>query len=257
MPEPTTDAFTLTAARLQALDGRVILDGVDLALAVGELAVIVGPSGAGKSRLLRLLDRLVDASAGEVTVAGRAVTAWNVRELRRHVGLVPARTALPGESVRSALALPVRLGLISAAELDARLPAAREIAQLPETLLDRDPATLSDGERGRVAIARALLLEPRLLLLDEPTSALDPETAAALLDALDAWRAESEGRSVVVVTHRLGELLGRDRARLLVLIEGRVAAWGPLAEVLADPGDERARAFLAASGAIGAREPKS
>src|SRR5436190_9734967 len=152
--------FELQAVSVRAGDAGLLSD-VDLALPAGAWTAIVGPSGSGKSTLLRLLNRLCEPSGGSVRWHGKALPDFDVRALRREVGLVVQQPRLGPGCVRDQLDAPLKLGAIDAATARERLPQACEVAQLDQKLLDRDTAQISGGERQRVALARALMLGPR------------------------------------------------------------------------------------------------
>jgi ABC-type methionine transport system ATPase subunit len=202
--EDTRPGFELRGVSVVA-GTAVLLRDLDLRLAAGGWTALLGPSGSGKTTLLRLLNRLAEPSAGSVHWNGRALPDYDVRALRREVGLVVQQPKLGSGSVRDNLDLPRRLGGIDAATARERLPQVCDVAQLDARFLDRDLGSLSGGERQRVALARALMLAPRALLLDEPTAALDRGTARAVLNALDALRIE-RGLTLVAATHRVEEL---------------------------------------------------
>lgn len=223
-----------TGFRLQGVSVRagasVLLDAIDLTLPRGAWSAVVGPSGSGKSTLLRLLNRLADPSAGTVYWRGQPLPSYDVRALRREVGLVVQQPRLGQGSVRGSLELPARLGAIDDATARERLPRVCEIAQLPDSLLERELSEISGGERQRVALARTLMLQPRALLLDEPTAALDRDTARKLIAALERLRRETD-LTLVAVTHRTEELA--ELAELcVVLAAGTIAEQGPPRQVL-------------------------
>jgi ABC-type methionine transport system ATPase subunit len=232
--------FRLEGVSVRAGDA-ILLDGIELELPASAWTVVLGASGSGKTTLLRLLNRLSDPSTGRVCWAGRALTDYDVRALRRQVGMVVQQPRLGQGRAQDALDLPVRLGGVDAATARERLPRVCEIAQLPQSLLGRELGSLSGGERQRLALARTLLLEPRALLLDEPTAALDRDTARALLAALERLRRDT-GITVVAVTHRVEELA--ELAELcVVLAAGRVAEQGAPKHVLHGPQSEVVRAL--------------
>jgi putative ABC transport system ATP-binding protein len=232
--------FELEAVSVRAGDA-VLLQDVDLPMPGGAWTAIVGPSGSGKSTLLRLLNRLAEPSSGSVRWHGKALPDYDVRALRREVGLVVQQPRLGPGRVRDQLDVPHKLGAIDAATARERLPQACEVAQLDQKLLDRDSAQISGGERQRVALARALMLAPRALLLDEPTAALDRTTARALIAALDALR-RAQSLTLVAITHRIEEL-AELAACCVVLAAGRVVERGAPLELMQHPDSEIARAL--------------
>jgi ABC-type lipoprotein export system ATPase subunit len=212
------------AYRLPAGAPLRVLDGVNLAVGAGRLAVVAGPSGSGKSTLLNVLGLLEDADAGEVVMAGERVSALGraarSRARGRFVGfvfqsflLLPSLTAL--DNVLLAARYAGRAGG------DVRRRARDLLAQFG--VLDRQdhyPPQLSGGEQQRVAFCRAVLNDPPLLLADEPTGNLDDANGRVILDALRA-RARA-GAAVVVVTHRADALADADA--VYRMREGRLLA---------------------------------
>lgn len=246
-------AFMLRGVGRSLPDGHVLLQGVDLTVARGGILTLAGPSGAGKSTLIRLLNRLDEADTGTLEVLGRPVTAWPVAELRRQVAMVFQEPTLLGLTVRENLTLPFRLQGPLPPDLDARIAEALDAAELSPELLARDADALSVGQKQRVALARSLIGRPGMLLLDEPTAALDPATAERLLAGLARLNREA-GLTLVMTSHRFGEVqqLG---GRLAVLMDGRLVAEGPVADLLAEPPTPEVAAFLRSPGASSAGGP--
>jgi len=199
-------------------DGRTVLEEIDTEFREGEITVLLGRSGSGKSTLLRLMNRLLEASAGEVTVMGRPVREWDVYELRRSIGFVPQNLGLfPHRRIGE------QMDLAGAAR--ARAGELLERAGLPAAYLDRYPHQLSGGEQQRAALARALAASPKLLLLDEPFSALDPITRLQLQGVVKALAV-----TTVFVTHDLREAFAVGN-RIGFLSAGRLAAFGEREEI--------------------------
>ena len=195
--------------------------------------VVFGPSGSGKSTLLRLLAGLDRPARGRIALDAHAITetatGLHLAPGRRHTALVAQQPALfPHLSVAANVAYGLR-------SLDRATRAARVEEMLALTgatdLARRRPQDLSGGEAQRVALARALAPAPRLLLLDEPFSALDGEASDALLERLQSWLRENRVQAVMA-THDATDALATS-AEVLLLREGRLAAHGPAAEVLA------------------------
>jgi iron complex transport system ATP-binding protein len=213
---------------------RRVLDGVDVALAPGEVVGLIGPNGAGKSTLVRCLAGLLRPAVGTVTLEGRPLAAWPRREIARRLALVPQdphlefpytvlEVALMGRAPHhTALALPGAEDVAVARAALARL----DVADLAARPLDR----LSGGERQRVFLARALAQEPRILLLDEPTTHLDLRHQTQLHEIVRAL-ARDRGLAVLTVLHDLN-LAAAACDRLVLLVDGRIAAQGAPADVL-------------------------
>jgi iron complex transport system ATP-binding protein len=214
-------------------DGPQALAGVDIALAAGELLVVIGPNGSGKSTLLRLLGGLLVPQRGSVTSDGRALRALDHAERARELALVPqGLSALPEVTVER-FVLGGRYAHIG--RWRGAQPA--DAAAVQSALADADVADLamrrmtelSGGQRQRVLVARALASHARQLLVDEPTAALDLEHQLRVF-ALLAKLAEA-GRAVLVVTHDVN-LASQFASRVALLDRGRIAACGAPAEVL-------------------------
>ena len=212
---------------------RPAVDGVDVSLPAGELAVIVGPNGAGKSTLLKLLAGLLRPQAGRVELDGVPVAELGTRARARRIALVPqALRALPDARVESFVlggryAHRGRWGGRDASDHEAVEQALDQcdLAGLGGRFLTE----LSGGERQRVLVARALAQEADLLLVDEPTNSLDPEHQVRVFSLIDGL--VHGGRAAAVVTHDLS-LAGQFATRILLLHHGRVAREGRPEEVL-------------------------
>src|SRR3954452_21628474 len=188
----------------KAFGDNVVLDGVDLSVARGEVIVIAGPSGSGKSTMLRCVNGLETVDGGEVVFDGRPVRPGKgLSALRSQIGFVFQQFHLfPHMTVLDNIVLaPVKVKGVArdaartrAHELLTRVGIAEKAEQFP--------TELSGGQQQRVAIARALAMDPQLMLFDEPTSALDPEMIREVLDVMrDLAR---DGMTMLVVTHEMG-----------------------------------------------------
>jgi ATP-binding cassette subfamily B protein len=202
-----------------------VLDGVSFRIKPGEKVAIVGPSGAGKSTIFHLLLRFYDPKSGMVTFDGVRLPETDPAELRRHIALVPQDTAIFGMSVRDNIAFG-RPGasdaeIERAAEDAAAAVFIRALPQGYDTPVGERGVTLSGGQRQRIAIARAILRQAPLLLLDEATSSLDAESETLVQVALKRLM---QGRTTLVIAHRLATVLSCDR--ILVLDHGRIVEQG-------------------------------
>jgi cobalt/nickel transport system ATP-binding protein len=210
-------------------DGRRALDGVDLHIHPGEQVALLGPNGAGKTTLALHLNGILLPRSGTVEVAGIPVAKEHFVEVRRRVGLVfqdpDDQVFMP--TVREDVAFgPANLGL-RGAELDARVEAALRAVGMEERR-DRVPHHLSFGERRLVSIATVLAMEPEILVLDEPSANLDPMGRRELAEVLTRL-----GLTMLMVTHDLPYALSLCR-RAVVMNQGRIAADGPIEEILSN-----------------------
>jgi len=188
------------------LGAAKILDDINLKVFKGEILILLGESGCGKTTTLKLINRLIEPTAGEVTVEGKATTEWNATNLRRRIGYVLQEAGLfPHFSVAENVALVPDLENWDAAKMRHRTAEMLELVGLnPSKFADRYPHELSGGQRQRVGVARALAANPDLLLLDEPFGALDAITRVNLQKEFAAL-VKNLGKTAVFVTHDLHE----------------------------------------------------
>jgi subfamily B ATP-binding cassette protein MsbA len=208
-----------------------ILHNVDLDVRAGEVLALVGPSGAGKSTLVNLIPRFFDVTSGRILIDGHDIRNVTLGSLRRQVAQVTQETILFNDTVRNNIAYgrpEVHLDLVEKA---ARNALAHDfILQMPQgydTVIGEKGFRLSGGERQRLAIARAILKDAPILILDEATSALDAESESLVQAALANLM---QGRTVLVIAHRLGTI--RRANRIAVLEDGRITAIGSHDELL-------------------------
>ncbi|MFC1411245.1 amino acid ABC transporter ATP-binding protein [Streptacidiphilus sp. N1-12] len=256
----TTPTLTTTAAAVEVhgahkwYGAHRVLDGVDLTVQPGQVAVILGPSGSGKSTLLRAINHLEKLDVGHVSINGELIGVRRhgerLKELserailaqRSGIGFVfqqfnlfPHLTAIDNVA-----AAPVATGRAGKDEARAQARELLERVGLGDKA-DAYPRQLSGGQQQRVAIARALALRPGVILFDEPTSALDPELVGEVLSAIKDLA--SSGTTLIVVTHEIG--FAREVADLVVFLDGgRIVEQGTPAEVLDNPRHPRTREFL-------------
>jgi osmoprotectant transport system ATP-binding protein len=230
--EAQEPAIAFEQVGLTTPDGRLILDHVSLQIAQGSTTALLGRSGSGKTTLLRMVNRLIEPTAGRVMVEARATTDWDPIALRRSIGYVIQETGLfPHFDAERNIGAVLEIGGRPKQEIAGR---ARQLfTQVGldyATFARRLPYQLSGGQRQRVGLARALAAEPKLLLMDEPFGALDPLTRAEMQDMLRNLLGRLH-KTVLLVTHDLDEALYL--ASHLVLLEGgKVVANLPAGEFL-------------------------
>lgn len=214
---------------------RPLLRGLDLHIPAGRTVALVGPSGAGKTTICSLLPRFYEVQAGRITIDGTDIRDMTQESLRANIGIVQQDVFLFAGTLRQNIAYG-RLGATDAeimqAARRARLDAV--IADMPEgldTLIGERGVKLSGGQKQRLAIARIFLKNPPILILDEATSALDTVTEAAIQQALAEL---AEGRTTLVIAHRLGTIRNADR--IVVVTEQGIVEQGTHAELVAAGG---------------------
>lgn len=236
LPTPPVGALAFEGVSFR-YPGRsnLALADLDLAIKPGERVALVGPSGAGKSTVLQLALRFYDPFAGRVVVDGVAGPEADPTEWRSRFALVPQEPTVFGVSVADNIAYgrpgASRAQIEDAAQLAAADGFIRALPDGYDTVIGERGVTLSGGQRQRLAIARAVLKDAPILLLDEATSALDSESERAVQDALDRLM---QGRTTLVVAHRLATILSADR--ILVMEDGRVVEEGTHAALVAKGG---------------------
>lgn len=224
----------------------------DLTLSIeeGEIVVLVGPSGCGKTTTLRMINRLVEPTAGSIVVAGRPVGALPVHELRRTIGYVIQQIGLfPHRSIAHNIGtVPSLLGWDKAA-IATRVDELAELVDIDRSILDRYPSELSGGQRQRVGVARALAANPPVLLMDEPFGAVDPIVRERLQrELLDLQRRVT--KTIVLVTHDIDEAI-RVGDRVAILNTGGILEqYATPAELLAHPANDFVAGFLGADRGI-------
>jgi osmoprotectant transport system ATP-binding protein len=205
-----------------SLSGNPILSDLNLSVERGETLVLLGESGCGKTTTLKLVNRLLQPSSGEVVVEGKATTAWDPIALRRHIGYVIQEGGLfPHFTVARNVGIVMSLLGSGKQETDRRVRETLNLVGLdPDRFGERYPRELSGGQRQRVGVARALAADPPLMLLDEPFGALDPLTRANLQREFAAL-SRRLGMTAILVTHDVREALAL-ATRIGLMHKGRL-----------------------------------
>jgi osmoprotectant transport system ATP-binding protein len=215
----------------------VAVDALSLAVAEGELLALVGSSGCGKTTTLKMVNRLIEPSAGRIRIGGRDTRELAGPELRRRIGYCFQQVGLfPHLSVADNVGVTPQLLGWDAARVARRVDELLELVELPPARYrERAPAALSGGQQQRVGLARALAAGPEVLLMDEPFGAVDPLTRDRLQERFHAIR-KRLGITTLFVTHDVAEAL-RLGDRIAVLDAGRLLQLGTPRELLRAPAD--------------------
>ncbi|MGY1820636.1 ABC transporter ATP-binding protein [Geodermatophilus sp. SYSU D00079] len=228
-------------------DGTVAVAELDLTFAAGELSVLVGPSGCGKTTTMKMINRIIEPSAGRILIGGEDVTRVDADRLRRRIGYVIQSVGLfPHQTVRTNVGTVPRLLGWDRRRTRARVDELLATVGLdPAVHGDRYPAQLSGGQRQRAGVARALAADPAVLLMDEPFSAVDPVVRERLQTEFLRLQ-ETVRKTIVFVTHDIEEAVRLGDRIAVMSSGGRVEQFAPPAELLGRPANDRVADFVGA-----------
>jgi osmoprotectant transport system ATP-binding protein len=230
---------------------QVAVSDLSLVIPAGEICVLVGPSGAGKTTAMKMVNRLIEISDGEILIDGTDVTSMDQTELRRRIGYVIQNVGLfPHMTVAGNVATVPRLLGWDRQRIRERVRELIELVGLdPEEDGDRYPAQLSGGQRQRVGLARALAADPPVMLMDEPFGALDPITRERLQNEFLRLHTQIR-KTVIFVTHDIDEAI-KMGDKIAILREGGVLAqYASPQEILTSPADDFVAQFVGADRAL-------
>jgi osmoprotectant transport system ATP-binding protein len=229
---------------------RPAIDHLDLAVAEGEVCVLIGPSGCGKTTTMRMINRLIEPDSGTIEVGGRDVTHMDAVALRRGIGYVIQQVGLfPHMTIGGNVATVPRLLGWDDARTARRVDELLGLVGLdPGSFRDRYPRELSGGQRQRAGVARALAADPPVLLMDEPFGAIDPITRTRLQDEFLKIQRQLR-KTVVFVTHDVDEAI-KVGDRIALLRDGRLVQHAAPAVMLAHPADAFVEDFVGADRAL-------
>jgi ATP-binding cassette subfamily B protein len=214
-------------------DTNHALQDMSFDLAAGQTLALVGQTGSGKSTVAKLINRIYDANAGQILVDDVDVRGWDLASLRRQISIIEQDVFLFSRSIADNIAFGKPDATPAEIEAAARAAQAHDfIAGFPDgyaTVVGERGVTLSGGQRQRIALARAFLTDPAILILDDSTSAIDSATEDQIQRAIER---ASEGRTTILITHRLSQIRWADK--IVVLRKGRVAAVGTHEELMGE-----------------------
>lgn len=231
-------------------DGSPAVEGFSLTIPSHHTTVLVGSSGSGKTTLLRMVNRMVEPSAGRVLIDDEDIASKNPVHLRRKIGYVLQQGGLlPHRTVAENIVTVRVLNGVSKREARAGTAELLERVGLDPLLATRYPAQLSGGQQQRVGVARALASDPNILLMDEPFGAVDPIVRRELQDELLRLQREL-GKTILFVTHDIEEAFRLGDEVVVLKTGGIIAQRGTPAQILANPADDFVRHFVGTDAAV-------
>jgi osmoprotectant transport system ATP-binding protein len=241
--------FREATKRYDGSDGPA-LDHLSLKVPAGDICVLVGPSGCGKTTAMRLVNRMIDLTDGDVLVGDRSVRDRDPTELRREIGYVIQDVGLfPHRTIGENIATVPRLLGWDKRRVDERVRELLDLIGLEGAMADRYPAQLSGGQRQRVGVARALAPDPPLMLMDEPFGAIDPINRERLQNEFLRLQAQLR-KTVVFVTHDIDEAIKMGDRIAVMQTGGHLAQYAPPAELLTSPANAFVEDFVGADRAL-------
>lgn len=225
-------------------DGFRALDNINLTIEEGELFVLIGPSGCGKTTTMKMINRLIEPTSGEIWVNNRDISRENPVELRRSIGYVIQHIGLlPHMTIGENVALVPKLKKWEKGRYLKRVDELLQMVGLdPEMYRQRYPAELSGGQQQRVGVVRALAAEPPIILMDEPFSALDPISREQLQDELVRLQREIK-KTIVFVTHDMDEAI-KIADRIGIMRGGKIIQLAEPEQILRHPANDFVRSFI-------------
>ncbi len=226
------------------------VDGLSLAVPAGEICVLVGPSGCGKTTAMRMVNRMIDITSGDILLGGRSVKDRKPAELRREIGYVIQHVGLfPHWTIGENIATVPKLQGWAKARISARIDELLELIGLPADTRSRYPSQLSGGQRQRVGVARALACDPPVMLMDEPFGAIDPINRERLQNEFLRLQAELR-KTIVFVTHDIDEAIKMGDRIAIMQVGGKLAQYAPPAELLMYPNSRFVEDFVGSDRAL-------
>lgn len=219
------------------------VDNMNIEIQQGEFVAFIGTSGSGKTTALRMINRMIEATEGQIMINGKDVRQMNPVQLRRSIGYVIQQIGLmPHMTVRENIVLVPKLLKWSQEKKDAKARELIKLVDLPEEYLDRYPSELSGGQQQRIGVVRALAAEQDIILMDEPFGALDPITRDTLQDLVKKLQ-QKLGKTFIFVTHDMDEAI-KLADKICIMSHGKVIQYDTPDNILRHPANDFVRDFI-------------
>lgn len=222
---------------------KKVLSNLNLSIKDKELVAIIGASGCGKTTTLKMINRLIKPTAGQILIDGKNIDSFNKTELRRSIGYVIQQMGLfPHMTIKENIELIQKLDKKDPSEIEANTQRLMKLMDLDEEYLNKYPSNLSGGQQQRVGVARGLANNPKIILMDEPFSALDPITRGNLQDELVELHKKMD-TTIVFVTHDMDEAI-KIADRICIMKDGNVLQFDTPEAILKNPANEFVENFI-------------
>ncbi|MGI2235762.1 betaine/proline/choline family ABC transporter ATP-binding protein [Staphylococcus cohnii] len=219
------------------------VDNISLEIESGEFIAFIGTSGSGKTTALRMINRMIEATEGEIAINGKNVRKMNAVELRRKIGYVIQQIGLmPHMTIKENIVFVPKLLKWSDEKKEKKAKELIKLVDLPEEYLDRYPSQLSGGQQQRIGVVRALAAEQDVILMDEPFGALDPITRDTLQDLVKELQ-QKLGKTFIFVTHDMDEAI-KLADKICIMSEGKVVQFDTPDNILRHPANDFVRDFI-------------
>ncbi|MEJ7184366.1 betaine/proline/choline family ABC transporter ATP-binding protein [Staphylococcus epidermidis] len=223
--------------------GKQAVDNMTIDIESGDFIAFIGTSGSGKTTALRMINRMIESTEGEITIDGKNIKELNPVELRRSIGYVIQQIGLmPHMTVKENIVLVPKLLKWSQEKKDEKAKELIRLVDLPEEYLDRYPSELSGGQQQRIGVVRALAAEQDIILMDEPFGALDPITRDTLQDLVKKLQ-QQLGKTFIFVTHDMDEAI-KLADKICIMTNGQVVQYDTPDNILRSPANDFVRDFI-------------
>ena len=226
------------------IDGRTILNNLNFTINKGELIVFIGPSGCGKTTTLKMINKLITPTSGQILINGNKIETEDTIQLRRNMGYVIQQTGLfPHMTIKENIGLIPSIQKVPEDKINDKVVELLNLVGLnPDDYMNKYPSELSGGQQQRIGIARALVMNPEVILMDEPFSALDPITRNQLQDEIFNIQ-QAFKKTIIFVTHDMDEAL-KLADRICIMNKGSIVQFDTPAEILQNPANDFVREFV-------------